>query len=200
MGEEVTIQAHVLKWRQDGNGEDEYEETDEIVVFPKMANLKQGEERVIRLGYQDKQALLVEGTYRLILEELPVRTTGGDMLRFTLRMRLPIFVSPIEKITVRSIEKVEIRDGNLLVSVRNEGNAHITVSKIRAVGRDDSGRESFYKERPGLHILAGSSKTYAMEWTQEDCIRTRSVEIEVELDREVIESTLDVDQEICAVN
>jgi fimbrial chaperone protein len=200
LGEEVTIQTHVLKWRQNENGNDEYEETDEIVIFPKMATVEKGKERVIRLGYLEKKALVVEGTYRLMIEELPVRTPDGTMLKFALRMRLPIFVSPTEKIIDRSIEKVEIQDGNLLVSVRNDGNAHITVSKIRAVGLDDSGRESFSKEKPGLHILAGSSKTYAMDWNQEDCMTTRSVKIKVELDREVIESTLDIDQEICTVN
>ena len=200
LGEEVAIQAYVLKWRQNENGDDEYEETDEIVIFPKMAQIKKGKERVIRLGYQEKKALVTEETYRLIIEELPVKAPSGTMLRTTLRMRLPIFVSPTENIIDRSIEKVEIQDGNLFVSVKNNGNAHITVSKIRAVGLDDSGRESFSKERSGLHILAGSLKTYAMEWNQEDCMKTQSIKIEVQLDREVIKSTLDIDQETCTVN
>lgn len=199
LGEEVTIQAHALKWRQNEHGDDEYEQTEDIVIFPMMAKVEKGKERVIRLGYQEKKPLVVEGTYRLIIEELPFRATDGTMLRMALRMRLPIFVSPKEKIVDRSIEKVEIRDGNLLVGVKNDGNAHITVIKIRAVGLDDSGRESFSKEKSGLHILAGSQKTYAMEWSQEDCVKAQSVKIEVELIREVIESTLDIDQEMCTI-
>jgi fimbrial chaperone protein len=198
MGDEkATIQIHVLRWRQNENGEDEYEETGDIVIFPMIAVVGKDKERIIRLGYQGKKALSVEGTYRLIVEELPVKKPGEKVLRFALRISLPVFISPIKEITDRSIEKVEIRDGNLLVRVKNGGNAHITVSKIRAKGVDDSGSEFFSREKAGLHILAGASKTYSIELTEEECLNTKSVKVGVEIKSQVMESAVDVDKAKC---
>ncbi|MBM4137860.1 MAG: molecular chaperone [Nitrospira sp.] len=47
---DFSLQLRVYKWSQDAHGEDIYEETTDIVIFPKIVTIKKGEEKIIRIG------------------------------------------------------------------------------------------------------------------------------------------------------
>jgi len=198
-GEKVTVQLDAREWRQDESGEDVYEETRDIVFFPKMADIDKGEERIIRVGYQGQRALSSEKTYRLFLQELPVTRPGEMALKFALRMGIPIFIKPQKENIEWTIGGVGLSEGSLSVRVRNSGNSHFIVGKISATGIDDSGKAVFSREMRGWYALAGASKPFAMAVSREECMDAKAIKVAVEVEKAGKEATLAVVKSMCAM-
>jgi fimbrial chaperone protein len=198
-GEKVTVQLDAREWRQDENGEDVYEETRDIVFFPKMADIDKGEERIVRVGYQGQRVLSREKTYRLFLQELPATRPGEMALKFALRMGIPIFIKPQKETMEWTIGGVELSEGNLTVRVKNSGNIHFFVSKIMATGLDDSGKTVFSREMKGWYALTGASKLFAMAVSREECLSANAIKVAVEVEKTGKEATLAVVKSMCAM-
>lgn len=196
--EKVTIQLSVKTWNQDENGREKYQDTKDILFFPKIASISKDGQQIIRLGYQGKETPAVERTYRLFVEELPVRNPGDKELKFVLRMIIPVFISPRVKTVGWSIEKSELTNGILRVKVKNGGNAHIATSKIDVTGKDENDKEVFFKEISGGYILANSSRYHTIEIPQADCLKTRTLNVAVDVEKSVIKTELKVDKSMCA--
>jgi fimbrial chaperone protein len=194
--EKVTVQIDVKSWRQDETGKDIYEETNDIVIFPKMANIEKGEMRIIRLGYTGKLEWR-EKTYRLFMQELPVTKAGEMALKFALTLSIPIFITPEEDIKNWTAEPAGLSKEILKVKVKNSGNRHIMVSKIKAVGFDEAGAEVFTREVVGWYTLAGRSRVYPVEIPQEECLKIRMIKVEAAIEKAMREFSLDVNKEMC---
>lgn len=95
--EKVTVQVRGVSWSQDEDGKDRFEPTKEIVFFPKIFPLEPEEERILCLGYQGEWPG-VEKTYRIFLDELPVKRPGKTGLKMALSIGIPVFISPINRI------------------------------------------------------------------------------------------------------
>jgi fimbrial chaperone protein len=198
-GEKVTVQLDAREWRQDESGEDVYEETRDIVFFPKMADIDKGEERIVRVGYQGLKALSREKTYRLFLQELPVTRPGETALKFAMRIGIPIFIKPQKEIIEWAIGGVGFSERSLTVRVKNSGNAHLFVSKIRATGLDDSGKAVFSREMRGWYALAGALKPFAMAVSREECVGAKTIKVAVEVEKTGKEATLAVVNSMCTM-
>jgi fimbrial chaperone protein len=114
-----------------------------------------------------------------------------------IRMGLPVFVEPEKKLKDRKIEKLQLADGSLMVTIKNSGNSHFVVSKIKAKGRDESHTEVFTKEAGGWYVLAGATKTFAVDVPKEDCLKATEIKAEAEVEKDVIASSLKVDTNQC---
>ena len=200
--EKVTVQLEAVSWRQDNDGKDIYEPTKDIVFFPKIADIEQGQEKIIRVGYEGKKATAPESTektYRLFIQELPVSKPGEVAIKMAIRMGLPIFVAPETKAVKQGIiEKMALSDGSLTVKVRNAGNSHLILSRIKAKGIDGAGGEAFSAESPGWYVLAGSARGFAVDVGKADCLKAREIKAEAEADKVVITGSLNVDKNLCA--
>ena len=195
--EKVTVQLDAKEWSQNEKGQDIYEETKDIVFFPKIADIEEGEERIVRIGYQGQNVLLQEKTYRLFLQELPISKPGEMALKFALRLGIPVFVNPKQARTEWAINGVDLSKGILTVKVRNSGNIHFIVSKIKAVGLDGSGKEVFSRDINGWYTLAGVSKHFAVGVSHEECLSSKAINVAVEVDNTWKEARLDVNKSMC---
>ena len=195
--EEVTLQLDAKEWSQNDMGADIYQQTKDIVFFPKIATIEKGEERIIRIGYQKKADAKNEKTYRLFLEELPVAKPGETSLRFALRMVVPIFISPLKEIRNLSIENVQFSEGKISVKVKNNGNVHSIVGKLSIAGIDRFGRKVFNVEGRGWYVLLGAAKTFELEIPEEKCIKAEKMMLAVEVDRDTLKKTLNFEQIQC---
>jgi fimbrial chaperone protein len=200
--EKVTIQLDAKGWQQDETGKDVYEETQDIVFFPRIVQIEKGKERVIRIGYTGKPDT-TEKTYRLIMQELPVEKAGEMRLRLTLTLTIPIFVKPKKEIQEWSAEEAGLSEESLKVKVSNSGNSHIIVSRIKASGLDESGSEVFSRDEAGWYTLAGRSKIFSISVPHEECLKARTIRVKAALeaaqDKEKVgrEFALDVKKEMC---
>lgn len=195
--EKATVQLDAKEWSQDEKGQDIYEETKDIVFFPKIADIEKGEEKIVRIGYQGQKVLLQEKTYRLFLQELPVTRPGEMALKFALRLGIPIFINPQKEVTGWAINGVTLSEENFTVKVKNSGNIHFIVGKIKAVGLDGSGKEVFSRDINGWYTLAGVSKPFSMAVSHDECMNIRAINVAVEVDNTKNEARLDVDNTMC---
>ncbi len=77
----LQVQMKAYEWTQDAEGKDRYEETGEILFFPRMMILERKEEKILRAGIR-VPAVAKEKTYRLFIEEIPgPRNVGGGERR-----------------------------------------------------------------------------------------------------------------------
>lgn len=198
--DKLTVQVDAMEWSQDEKGEDVYRPTKDIVFFPKMVTIEKGKERLIRVGYDGKAADVKEKTYRLFLEELPEQPKPGQTyVSMLIRMGIPIFINPAKETHGVNLQRTSMSRGALEVTVKNNGNSHVIVDKIKAVGTDAIGANVFTTEASGWYILAGNAIAYPVEVPAKDCPRLKEVKVWVNTDNTVLEGKVDVEAGMCAV-
>lgn len=175
----VTVQLDVKSWTHDINGEDQYGDTSDILVFPKIATIEGGGTKIFRIGYSG-MPVTTEGSFRIFVQELPVNKLGESALKFALTLGLPVFVEPQNKQLVWTTHVVGLKQETLQIKVENSGNTHLLVSKIKAVGLDTEDKEVFTDEIGGWYTLAGLARTYEVTVPYQQCLQAAKVNIEIE--------------------
>ena len=195
--ERLQLQMQAFEWTQDAEGKDRYEETGDLVFFPKMMIFEQDEERILRAGIK-VPATKQEKTYRLYLEEVPgPRKEGGVNVAIAIRFGVPIFVAPLKQEPRGEVAKVAMAKGTVEAQVRNPGNVHFVIRSVAVKGKNAKGEEIFSRELPGWYLLAGASRTYATEVPEDLCPDLAAVDVEVGTDRFPLTGHLDADTAMC---
>ena len=96
-----------------------------------------------------------------------------------------------------AIEKLELSGGLLIVEIKNNGNSHITVGKIKASGFDASGKNVFQKEGTGWYVLPGVVRTFGLKIPAKDCMNSKIIKIETKAGDSIKTAKLDVDNTLC---
>lgn len=194
--EKLTVELEAFEWTQDADGKDRYAPAKDIVFFPKIAVIKKGAEKIIRVGYEGKRTDM-ERAYRLYVQEVPVSRPGEAPVKMTLRMGIPIFVKPAKELRQLSLDKIDVADAGLKVSVANAGNSHALVRRVRATGVDVAKDTVFSREIGGWYVLAGRTKTYAIGLSARECARSKEIKVSVDSGGSMIEGGLEVSGGIC---
>lgn len=84
----VTIRTYALAWNQ-ANGQDNYEETTDVIVSPPVTTIAPGASQLVRVGL--RAPANGPRAYRLIVEEVPEANPGGG-IRVALRLNLPFYI------------------------------------------------------------------------------------------------------------
>lgn len=165
----VTLQFEAMEWRQDAEGQDTYENSKAIVIFPKILRVEAGSEKTIRLGYQGPPAGAQERTYRVFMTEIPVAKSGEVGLQMAMRLGVPVFVVPKKGKPAADIERVTMAKGAAEVQVTNPGNKHVYVKSIEVSGLDLSDKTVFTQEVKGWYLLAGIHRVFSVAIPTESC-------------------------------
>ncbi|HBL23661.1 MAG TPA: hypothetical protein DDZ40_06050 [Deltaproteobacteria bacterium] len=200
-GGDLSLQAQAFTWAQDKDGNDVYEETSDIVIFPRILIIPRGEQRIIRLGAALGPSSR-EGTYRVYLEELPIRARkssgAGAGVRLTLRVGIPVFVSPVNNPDKKASGSLTMEKGKAVVRAHNDGNTHLIIQSIRITGRDTRGAEVFSKNLNGWYLLGGASRTHTTDILPATCRKLSEIRAVVSTTKYSIEETLPVTGGMCA--
>lgn len=192
--ESLRVQLRLFEWSQDVDGKDQYQESQDLLYFPRLMEVEKGQQRLVRVGMR-LPASAKEKTYRLFVEELPSAPLAGapasTRVAIAVRFGVPVFVKPAEEAPSGEIEKLEISKGVLRVVVRNTGNVHFTIGAIKATGTGVS------KQAPGWYLLAGVSREHLIALPAQDCTRLKRLDVVVETDRLELRGALDVDASMC---
>jgi len=194
----ITGRIAIFEWSQDAAGRDDYHETEDIVYFPKVMTLAEGEQRIIRLGYQGEMPAR-EKTYRLIIG-VPA-DAGHRAFRPGERAAmadLTIFAHPAVLRAGALLEQVALAKGALTVAVRNNGNVHLLVTAVRVRGFAADGHEAFSREIAGSYVLGGAVRSFGALVPQEDCGKLSYMNIQVITDSFQLNRTLNVRKDMCA--
>lgn len=196
--DDISLQIKVYIWSQNGKGEDVYDETNDIVLFPKMLKVKKGEERLIRVG-ANLRPDGSEKTYRIYVEELPSERaqTEGATVRLLMRAGVPVFISPLRSSASGKVESLSVKNGNVEMNVKNDGNRHFIITSLSIKGEDGQGKELFSKELGGWYLLSGVSRSYVVEIPADICASSARVKVEVKTDRFTLNGNIDMAKDMC---
>ncbi len=205
--EKLNCQVEVKEWVQDANGKDVYNDTKEIIFFPKIMTVEPNEQRAIRIGIT-VPAGSREKTYRLFVQEIPTmkkdegegtqprQITAGLTIAF--RYATPIFVVPAKPQLSASVERMELSKGIATALVKNTGNVHIRLLSLVFRGKSADGRELFSKEIAGWYILQGVSGRYETAVPKEVCSELATIEVTGRAENLTVNGTLDADRKMCS--
>jgi len=184
--DELRFQISAFEWSQaQGTGEMKLVPTKDVVFFPALLTVKQGEERKVRVGTTVKSGE-IEKTYRIFFEELPPlvtpETTTGSEVKIITKLGVPVFIAPVKTLSVGEVTNASMSDGKLAFDVRNNGNIHFLARSVKVTGLDAAGKPVVEKQREGWYVLRGDSRRYDLEFKPEECQTLKTVRITVETD------------------
>lgn len=194
----IPFRLQGVRWSQDEKGEDVYEPTEDLVIYPKIVSIDNGAEKIIRIGFQGQPDANMEKTYRLFLEELPVRKPGEISVQMVMRLGVPVFLPPKKENHQGEIRDVSISKGKIHFRVVNSGNAHILLSKLNITGLDNNSAVTFSKDGKGWYLLAGKSRIYDETLSRNDCLKSDRMKIYIETEQRIpLQGMVKVDKDFC---
>jgi fimbrial chaperone protein len=178
--ETLHAQLRAFEWSQDAEGKDHYEETQDLVFFPKLLDVESHGERIVRVGIR-LPATVREKTYRLFIEEIPAphKEEKGATIAIAFRFGVPVFVKPPQEDAQGEIAALTMNRGEIRAAVNNTGNRHFIIQTVRFRGLDRRGAEAFVKESPGWYLLSGAAREYTASIPKEVCGKLAKLVAEV---------------------
>jgi len=172
----IRVGVKVMEWTQDAQGQDVYQESGDLVYFPRQMELEPDGKRLVRVGAKSP-AGPVERTYRMFIEELPEPTADAARAQVSVYFRfgVPIFLTPASPHGDPEIGEPGVEHGKLSLTVKNPGNRHFRILKL--VVSDGAG---FSREIAGWYSLPGSQRTYALDLPRDVCRRAPTLDVAIE--------------------
>lgn len=157
--EPITLQLGVKRWSQK-NGQDDYQDTRDLLVVPPMMTIAPGESQVVRIALQRLPDKSQELTYRLFFHQLPI----GDSFKKSgihtlLRILVPVFVAPI----INNQPKQLVWQGTIVgkelaLSVQNKSNLHVQITHLLLTGSWD--KKPLLSQQVFHYVLPQQSYTW----------------------------------------
>ncbi len=198
--EDLTVQIRGYQWTQNDKGQDVYQETRDLIIFPKIVTLKTEEEKIIRIG-TNLNSGSTEKTYRIFVEEIPSHEKTqdkGSTVHMFMKIGVPLFISPLKKEEKGAIEAANLKKGKAAIKVQNKGNLHLMVTTIQLKGENTDGKEIFSASIGGWYILSGLSKDYEVAIPQDVCKNITKLNIEVKTNNNIIfKEQIPVEKPMC---
>ena len=184
----MSFQVKAMEWTQDAEGKDRYEETKDLIFFPKLLMIPPREERVIRIGVKGSGGAS-EKTYRLFVEEIsPPRkdaNAAGATVAVNVRFAVPLFVAPLKEQQQGQLVKTELTKGIISVTLRNTGNAHFRLLSLQFQGKNTNGEVTFSQTVDGWYLLNGTTRTFSAQIPAEACRKTKLIEVDGTTDQKI---------------
>ncbi len=133
----------------------------------------------MRVAYKGAPAGGRERTYRIFVEELPVRKPDQTRLTLALKLGMPVFIQPAQGRDEWQIEALGLEKGRARVAIRNDGNRHLIVRDIAAQGIDAGGNEVFAEEIGGWYVLSGAARPFFAPIAREACVKLEALRVSV---------------------
>ncbi len=191
------FEAKLVEWKQDEEGKDLYTPSKDIIYYPKVITVEPEKRRAIRLGVKMPPAG-VERTYRIFIQGVPEDIKKkATAVHIALRFGVPVFVKPVREKVAGDIEKMELNDGALLITIKNSGNVHFRINTIGVTGLDEKGEKVFEESIAGWYLLHGVKRVYRVKLKKDVCERLKEIGVAVDTDRVDFSGRLDVQKAMC---
>jgi fimbrial chaperone protein len=178
------LQLSAMRWTQDAQGNDRYEETGDLVYLPKTIDLAKTGKQVVRVGVE-KPVTEVEKSYRLFIRETPppanAKGQKGAQIAVVVDFGLPVFVMPAKAAPKVEVQDAKVEKGVLTVKLANTGNVRVQLQSMGA------GKAGFQDFKP-WYLLAGASRSYTAKLPSGACksplvvlVRTQTLNVKHEV-------------------
>lgn len=150
----TTMQVRIVRWRQE-NGNERYEQQQEVVASPPIVRVEGGTKQLIRLIKQTTVPAGIEQAYRIVVDEIPQPDGSNNPqigLKLQMRYSIPLFVYGQGIATQRSgTHHAFVNPADLSWRVVNEGGQ-------RAVQVTNRGGYSRPAEQRQRHAVRSASR------------------------------------------
>ncbi|MFM7024571.1 MAG: molecular chaperone [Limnohabitans sp.] len=161
----LRLQADLMQWQQDAQGQDLLEATDDLVLSPPIIELGPHARQVIRLARlvpPDPQRQL---SYRLLVQEMPETTSDkaqGLQIPISLALSMPVFITPPGVHHGLQCQLATLVPSRTRLSCQNTGSAH---AQLREVTVSQQGRV-LGRYSGSSYILPGAHKDVPITFMQ----------------------------------
>lgn len=165
----MRLQAQLLQWGQDSHGAAVTQASDDLIVTPRIAELKPGQQQVLRLALRQSLPAESEKAYRLVLEDIaqpsPTELGGGAAVNFRMAYDLPVMVAPRGAVVTAlrwracpSPAAPRVTTG-MCVRILNAGNRRVKIQSV-TIGGDGWKEALTLKEADA--VLAGAEREWVI--------------------------------------
>jgi fimbrial chaperone protein len=197
--EPLRFQLDAFAWAQEPGGQMRLTPTRDIIFFPRLLSLAPREQRIVRVGISGPPGP-VERTYRIFVEELPPLSTEGTppgQVRVLARMGIPIFVAPPTAQPELRMGGLTVQPGQVRLELRNGGTKHVVPQRVHVRGLAADGEAAWQRDLEGWYILAGDHRVFDIPVSRDECLRTRSITVEVQAGDPPLRERFDVAPQAC---
>ncbi len=164
--EPVIMQAEAIAWARVG-GVDIDSPTNDIIVNPPVFTVKPGQTQVVRVGLRHSQELQQEGTYRMVLREVPGLRLGdigsvSGQVQVLVALRVPIYVAPVKVVRDERWQLKQDGNGDVVAMVSNTGNVHMKLADLRLQGEGTEGMV-IEQKGPNSVIFPGEERSFHLK-------------------------------------
>ncbi len=151
----VNLQIRLFKWSL-AKGDDDYEETDDVVVTPPVTTIAPGASATVRIVRTSTAPITGEETYRLVVDEIPdanrVKNLGVNV---SLRYTVPVFFLNGDASQPKVAWSIRTEGGKRVLAAENSGDKHIRLNDMSL------GSIKLYKGLAG-YVLGHSTRTWLL--------------------------------------
>lgn len=159
----MRLQAQLLRWRQDLRGEAVTEPSTDLIVSPRIAELKPGQPQVLRIALRGALPTTTEMTYRLLLEDVAEPASaglgGGASVNFRMAYDLPVLVPPKGPVSKElqwrpcpASAAPQKPAESICLRVLNTGNRRV---KVQTLNLEGEGWQQQWSPKEPQNVLAG---------------------------------------------
>jgi len=134
--EPSVVQLQIVSWSQQ-DGKDVLVPSRDLLATPPIFTVPAGGAQTVRVGLRQRTGAQTEGSYRLILQEVPPPPKSEFRgLQMALRLSVPVFVAPAVAPTTTLAWQAKTTStpdshSSLQISSINTGNAHVQVLGLK---------------------------------------------------------------------
>lgn len=193
-----SFSVRALAWRHDEQGQEQFDETTELIYFPRLITLEPNEQAVVRIGLRQPIAA-VERSWRLFVEEMPPPglDPAGSRVRMRVRFGVPVFAAPVHPTRHLALSDVTREGDWLRWFLRNEGNQHERFEQMSVRGLDGQGRELFAQPVDARYLLAGEHRRLAVQVPASACAQLALVTVQGKTAHGLLDHRLEVAPATC---
>lgn len=184
-------QVRVFRWDQ-STGEDQLVPTDDLIASPPLIQVAPNSEQLVRLVKRNATASVIEGSYRLLIDELPAaedNPAAGVTIR--LRYSVPVFIASSVPTAQPILQwHVSKENNQWWLLVHNGGNRH---AQIAAIDIKSASGKTFPINKGLLgYVLPGRSRRWQLPIAADAPLGKQAI-IHAMINASPIDSPIDID-------
>jgi fimbrial chaperone protein len=174
----VAVRLSAMKRDVDNLGDDKLSPTKDIIVFPKQLIVKPGKVAIARVSVRKANTSNVEGAYRIIADQVPVRRADEKRgIKVLTRYLTSIYLEPKGK----KVEDFSFADGNIdnksiTLSAVNNGNVHkVILPTSIVVTKNDNTKVAVEKKFEVVNVMPNKTVDIVLPLSSEVLTNAKAI-------------------------
>jgi len=175
----LRVQVRAMLWSVADDGQWQLTPSKDLIVTPELVEIPPGQETQLRVGALPDPGAS-EGTYRLLLDELPNLDSGAEPLseiRVLTQISMPVFLEPAQRTRVPSLGAATVEHGTLGVGLADSGTQRLDPQRIRIALLDSGGHILEQHDMTANYVLPGRTWYLNVKLPADACERAATVSV-----------------------